>query len=71
MLSLSSSLGFLVILVDFLFPLLTSFNLFFEPTQDQWLFEFNIWIDWCKVLCCSGLLFAMLVVPVKDLNPLS
>jgi hypothetical protein len=41
-LSLSSSLGFLVILVDFFFPLLTPFNLFFEPTQDQWLFEFKM-----------------------------
>jgi hypothetical protein len=70
-LSLSSLLGLPVIFVDCLFPLLAPFGLLFYPIRDKWLFDFKVWIDGRKVLCCGSLLSAMLVVPVENFNSLS
>ena len=53
------------------FPLFMPFGFVLDPGWKQWLFDHKVGIDGCKMICCCGLFSAILVVSIKDLNPLS
>lgn len=51
-----------------LFMLLMDFFLFLEPVGDQWLFDLQVWIFHIEVLGRFGLLHAICMMPVQNLD---
>jgi hypothetical protein len=56
--------------VTCIFPLCMPLGFVFDPGGNQRLLDLKIWIAGCKMPCRDRLVFAILIAPVKNFDPL-